>query len=251
MSDENNKEVLKVEVGPEGVDAINLRFPSNSNREREEKAAQPREEKRLQKVGDGKVTIQKKTLGQRFLGAFTGEDFDAIVSYIVHDILISAAKGVVSDIVKAGTDAIKDSIEAALYNGTRRDTPRVRREGDRSYVNYGGFSSNQRRDRDRDRDRDRNRDNRNRREFTASDRAYHRFENLIFDSRVRAEEILNQLVDLTIDGGAARVSDLYDLAGMPSSYTDNDYGWEDLHRASVDPVRGGYIINLPRPRPLD
>ena len=48
------------------------------------------------------------------------------------------------------------------------------------------------------------------------------------------------------------VSDLYDLVGISGKYTDCKYGWTNLR--NVEPIRvrdGGYMLNLPKPRPLD
>ena len=52
--------------------------------------------------------------------------------------------------------------------------------------------------------------------------------------------------------GLVSVADFYELVGVPSNYTDNNYGWSNLRNAYVDRLRdGGYIIKLPRAFQLD
>ena len=52
--------------------------------------------------------------------------------------------------------------------------------------------------------------------------------------------------------GIVSVADLYDLVGITGgSYTDNKYGWTNVHNASVIRVRDGYMIKMPKALPLD
>ena len=72
------------------------------------------------------------------------------------------------------------------------------------------------------------------------------FCDIVLDNRGEAEEILSQLVDLTIDYGAASVSDLYYMVGIASNHTDQKWGWKDLSSAYVARVRDGYMLKLPK-----
>jgi hypothetical protein len=66
-----------------------------------------------------------------------------------------------------------------------------------------------------------------------------------------ANEVINCLVDLIQDYGQATVSDLYDLVGITGNFTDNKYGWTDLRSATATRIHEGYMLNLPKPIPLD
>jgi hypothetical protein len=46
--------------------------------------------------------------------------------------------------------------------------------------------------------------------------------------------------------GIVSVADFYDLVGITGNYTDNKYGWNNIHSASIVRVREGYMIKLPR-----
>lgn len=87
--------------------------------------------------------------------------------------------------------------------------------------------------------------------FSRGSRARHDFDDILFESRGEAEDVLSYLVDLTIDYGVASVADFYDLSGIESQFTDNKYGWTNLRDACIDRVRNGYIIRLPQAKPLD
>lgn len=203
-------------------------FPSNS------KTKVGNEKPEVRKVITGKVVKQKRTLGKRIAETFLGGDTRSVGDYILHDVLIPAAKDMIFDMIKGGA-------EMSLFGEKKgRNTSRDR---GKSYVSYSSYYKS-------DKDRD-SRDKRDSREISRSARAKHDFDEIILETRGEAEEVLSQLVDLTIDYGMASVADLYDSVDITSSFTDHKYGWTDLKSANVSRVRGGYLINLPRPITLD
>ena len=211
---------------------IRTNYPSNAYKSREQKENPKKEEpKKVGKIIKGTVVQRKKSLGKRFLENFIADDMGNIVGYIIHDVLIPAAKSTLEDMVKGGIEI--------LLHGEQKGS-RTRRDGGRSYVNYSGYSSPRRDDRDRDR-----------RDMSQRSRARHDFGDLIFPSRGEAETVLSDLVDLTIDYGQATVANLYDFCGITENFTDNKWGWTDLSSASVSRARDGYLLNLPRPILLD
>ena len=72
-------------------------------------------------------------------------------------------------------------------------------------------------------------------------------EDYIIADRYDAAQVLNTLVESADMYDSVSVADYYDLIGVPSKYTDNSYGWtiDSISRASVVPVRGGYVIKFP------
>lgn len=74
-----------------------------------------------------------------------------------------------------------------------------------------------------------------------------RFDDILFRSRSDAEHVLDALVELTLQYGIATVADFCQLSGIDDNYTDQNFGWYELGRARVVQVRGGYILDLPRP----
>lgn len=209
-------------------------YPSNSKIRPAKSPDSTPEDNRQKKVVTGLVKTQKRSFGKKVAETFLEDDTKSVGSYILHDVIIPAAKTLISDMVGGG-------IEMLLFGDRRPRSSTIRRDGGKSYTNYGGYSSPSYKD-NRDRDR---------RELSPSARSRHNFDEIIMSSRGDAEEVLSRLVDQTIDYGQATVADLYDLVGITGSFTDNKWGWTDLHTATISRYRGGYLINLPRTQPLD
>jgi len=220
-------------------------FPSNSKMTRNEPEKEKCEERKVEKVVTGLVKKQKRSFSKKLAETFLEDNTTSVGNYIFHDVLIPAAKSMICDMVGWGGFA-----EILLFGEKRgRNT---RRDGNRSFTSYGSYYGGQsNRDSGRDRDtRDSGRD-RGSRDISKQGRARHDFDEIVLDNRGEAEEVLSQLVDLTIDYGMASVADLYSLVGITGNFADDKYGWYELRTANVSRVRGGYLINLPRTQPLD
>lgn len=212
------KRPLKIDEGKDGMKDIREEFPPNSHKSKDKK------EKKVQQVTTNKVIRKKKSLGKRFADTFIGEDIDNVASYIIHDVLVPAAKSTISD-------SVQGAIEMLLF-GERRGN-RTARDRGRSYVSYDKKSYPPERN------------------ISKTNRARHNFDDIVLTTRGEAEEVLSHLVDLTIDYGQASVGDLYDLVGITGDFTDNKWGWLDLGSASVRRGRDGYLLVLPKPILID
>ena len=82
-------------------------------------------------------------------------------------------------------------------------------------------------------------------------RTGYEYEDVVLDNRGDAEDVLLEMESILDEYHMVRVSDLYELVGITGKWTDNKYGWTDLRTARVDHVRDGYLIRLPRAKPLD
>jgi hypothetical protein len=60
------------------------------------------------------------------------------------------------------------------------------------------------------------------------------------------------MTEFIIDYDAISVAQLYEMLDIPSDeFTLEKYGWYDLRAAQVRPVPSGYLLDLPKPRPID
>lgn len=202
-------------------------YKANSHRVREEqKSKEIVERKKLEPIAKGKA--KKKSEVKKFADVFIAEDVTSVKEYVINDVLIPAAKKAISDIITNGIDMI-------LYGEARgRD-----RRGNGSKVSYTKYY-----DRERDRDYDRSRSRTTR-------RSVYDYDDIILDTRGEAEEVLNRMDDLIDTYDIVSVADLYDLVGIQGNYTDNKYGWTNLRNATVQRVRDGYLLKLPKALPLD
>lgn len=209
-------------------------FPSNSQRSKPVANEQPRE--KVERIVTSDVIQRKKPLGRRFAEAFGGGDARGTVFYVVAEILVPAAKDMAADAVSQGFERL--IFGEARYS--RRSSSRTTaRPG--GYTNYSRMSSPSTapvREEPRG--------------MSRRGRANHEFDEIILATRVEAEAVIDRLLDLIQRYDVATVSDLYDLAGITSSYTDAKWGWDDLSGAGVRRVGGGgYLLDLPPTKAVD
>lgn len=82
-------------------------------------------------------------------------------------------------------------------------------------------------------------------------RALGGFDEIILETDEDAELVLDTMNDIRDRYGFVSVADLNKLVGIRSQSTDLDWGWSNLNNARVRRARGGYILDLPQPRPAN
>ena len=86
------------------------------------------------------------------------------------------------------------------------------------------------------------------RDNQASDYSYN---DISFDTRADAEEVLDALDGILARYKVIRVADLYDAVGATGSYTDNRYGWMSTRHFNITRRGNRYYLDLPKAQPLD
>lgn len=180
-----------------------------------------------------KATIRKKSPLVRFREVFFGDDARSVASYVAQDVLLPAAKDMISD-------AVTQTVERILFGDSSPARRSTSRSSNASYTPYHRASANYKKSNGTS---DRRGDRRK--------RASHDFDDIEFDSRAEAEVVLDRLYDLVNDYDYATVSDLYDLVGIDAKFTDENYGWYDLRGSTIRRIRSGYILDLPKPEVLE
>jgi len=215
-------------------------YPANSHKAKTVEPETTPNPKKIEKIVEGDVVRRKKPLGKKFASVFLGGEASSVWEYILTDVLVPAAKDVISD-------AFSQGIDRFLFGDSR---PSSRRSNHRSsnsgYTSYNRYTSSNntvpgwaKRDEPRT-------------NLSSRARATHDFDEIILATRQEGDEVLERLYDLISTYKAASVADLYELVGVSSSYTDDKWGWTDLHGANVSRIRsGGYLLNLPKPESLD
>jgi hypothetical protein len=201
-------------------------YPSN-------KRDEPRqEEKDIKRVTSAEPVRRKKSLGKQFKETFIGGDAKTAVRYAMFDILLPAARDMVIDVTTQG-------LEKLIFGDSRRrrgSTPP--QAGPTGYVSYDRYQMGSRQSAPQ-------------RALSRRARAQHDFDEIVLTSRVEAEEVIDQMNEIISRYGVVSVADLYASIGLPSTHVDNKWGWTNLPGAGVARVRGGYLLDLPEPQPLD
>lgn len=210
---------------------IRTNYSGNTNKSKESKRP-PKDEKNVEKVITGVVVQRKKSLGRKIADTFVGDNMHNVGNFVLYEVIIPAAKSLVSDAVSQG-------VERSLWGDSR---PRSSGGHRRNYISYENMSrSNQRPDRRND----------GRREVSYRARANHDFNEIVVPDRGEAEDVLDRLGDLIETYRVATVNDLYDLVGITGNFTDDKWGWDDLRTAHITRVKDGYLLNLPKTSPID
>lgn len=206
-------------------------YPPNSEASKKEV---PREDKNIKRVTSKEPIRRKKPLRKQFQETFVKGTAKNAAQYVVFDVLIPAARDMLAE---AGSQGI----ERLIYGETRRRTPTPPPSGPTGVVNYGGhFRSPYRMG-----------PSGPQRAMSRMARVRHDFDEIVLESRMEAEEVIDRLFEVVSQYGTATVADLYELVGIASTHTDNKWGWSDLRGTGVSRVRGGYLLDLPEPQPLD
>ena len=200
------------------------KYKPNSNKYKEEQMKSSTERQKLDKVISGTAKVKKKSAARKFTEVFVSEDASNVKQYIISDVLIPAAKKLISDIVRDGIDMI-------LYGGTNQ-----RGSGSRqSRVDYVSYSKN----------------SNVRNASSTRTRNGYNYDDVTLDTRGEAEDVLTRMDELIDMYGVVSVADLYDLVGIAGNYTDNKYGWTNIRNAEPVRVRDGYMLKLPKALPID
>lgn len=201
-------------------------FPSNSRRAR----AQPEPKKKVERVVEGEVLRRKKSISKRFTENFVGGNAKAAWGFVTFDVLIPAAKDAIAD-------AVSQLVEGVIFGEARSRSRRTGRRPGESYIAYNRYSKDPREEQ--------------RPQLSSRARATFNFDEIILPTRVEADEVIDQLFELVSKYESATVGDLYAMVGLNASFTDDKWGWYDIRGAGVTRVRNGYLLDLPRPEPLD
>lgn len=206
-------------------------YPSNSNRSKKEVVASTEEPKkeRFEKVVSGTTSKRKQSGAKKLRDIFIPEDVGNVGDYLLFDVFVPTAKRMVAE-------GLNGAIDMLLYGGSGK-APR------RSYDSRGGYSGRVSYRSYYDEPR--------REERPERRRLGVEYEEIIFDNRGDAELVLEAMEDAAARYGVVSIFDMYDFAGELAPYTYSKYGWTSVKDARVTSVRGGYVIDMPRPLPID
>jgi len=203
-------------------------FPGNSHNEKapKEKPTKP-DPKRAKQVVKGRVVRQKQPLSKRLKAHFMPQTDMTLSEHVIFEVLLPGATA-------AASEVFHQTIDIILPVNSRRGVPR--RGGGRGYTEYRG-SSSRRVPWDREDERDA--------VVSRRARATHAFDQVIIDSRVEAQEVLDEMYNLLDQYDAVTVGDFYDCVNVTKEFTDENYGWTSLTGTRIVSRGGGYILDLP------
>lgn len=198
-------------------------YKSNSHRSKEDQ--NDIHEKKLETVAVGKV--KKKNGFIKAKEAIISEDAQNVKEYIIRDVIVPAAKDLINKIVT-------NSISMILFGDTSHATKSGTGSSAYRYSYNSCYSGNS-----------------SQKSNNSNSRTVYDYDDIIFESRGAAEQVLSSMDDLIERYNMVSVADFYDLSGVTGQYTDNKYGWTNLRDASIIRMSDGYMIKFPKAIPLN
>lgn len=188
------------------------------------------EKKELTKIISAQPRPRKKGLVGRLITGIAGpEGASGIGEYVNEEIIKPAIKNIIVDAVISGITMVvygeKGGPVRHSYNrGDRRPAPHS--------PNRTSYSSQY---------REHSEERKPQRSVRYGVREYE------IDDRLDASHVLSTLTEHADIYNVVSVADYYDLIGVEHDFTDNNYGWtyDNIIRATVVSVRGGWIIKFP------
>lgn len=206
--------------------AIEVSLPGNTDKAKEGASPEKKEAKVIAKAKVNKTSPIKEALKTFFV-----DDLPDIANHLVIDVAIPAAKNAITDMVTQG-------IQQLLYGAVD-----VNRGRSGTYTSYGSSSrttytrsapNNVRYSEPRGRTRQNN----------------VRVDDLIFETKSDATEVIEYLAETVDRYGQVSVADLYSSVGIQPKYTDERWGWTTLDAFELRSSRDGWLIISDSPEPI-
>ena len=178
------------------------------------------ERQKQEKIISGNVSMKKRSGFRSFMDDFWADDIGDVKSYIRKDVIIPNIKKLISELVSGSLDL--------LFYGERQNKKKT---SPTTRVSYSSYYTTQSQPSPRVTARE-------------SISSYY-LDDIIFDNRKDAEDVLVKLYELVDAYQCARVSDLNEFIGTDGNYTDVKYGWRNLNGACVRKVSDGWLLDLP------
>ena len=218
-----------------GLTVYNNSYAAKSSLAKQVEAERPK----LSATIQGGVSLKRKTPGQRFSETFLNNgDLKTVGGTIMSDVIVPAIKEMIFN-------GFRDALSMLLWGDVRQSRSTLKSGGGivRDYTSYNSIVSSRPRDR------------------VCTDSPGYldtpRYNNLIFEIRGDAENILFNMRDYINTYDDIQIVKLYELVEeqtgiqIPMTSQDAKFGWSDLTNATVRQVRGGYLLELPNPIVLE
>lgn len=209
-------------------------YPGNSKDQVPRPAASKEPPKNIESVISSTAVARKRGLGKRVKEIFIGGDSKSVFQYVIAEVLVPQIKDML-------TEGVSSGVERLIYGDSARRPRMGGRPGGPRPTSYHTMAQRGNNPIGRATQPERR---------PASLRS-HGIEDVLLSTRVEADLVLERMFDLLEKYQVVLVSDLYSLVDWSATHIDHKWGWRDLHNASVQRVHDGYVLNLPRPEPLD
>lgn len=201
-------------------------LPNNSNRAKRE----------WREIQEDKQNIKKTTSAQIVPHRGTSVIKSYVVDEVVMPNLRSSIDSIATTLISGIADSLTGIVKTCLFGEPNASNPRGNVGG------YTTYRTQPRRFHPRLYEPPRSGGSRNvvRRECDQN-----LVDDIEFDSRREIEDCLAAASDIIEEYGRISVAKFYDICGISTVMTLNDYGWYDLANVRIRPSRGKWLLELP------
>lgn len=202
-------------------------YPPNSETSKRNGAG----EKEIKRVTKEEPIRRKRPLRKKFAETFVAGDPRGAAQHMLLEVMIPATRDMIAE-------SVEEWIRSVIFgqNRGRRGHAAPPQAGPTGYVQYHRMASSAQ--------------SAPQRAMSRQARARHDFDEIVLKDRAEAETVIEDLYEVVGRYGVASVADLYSMVGISSNHTDNSWGWDSLRGSGVSRVRGGFLLDLPEPKPL-
>lgn len=194
------------------------------------------EKKSLERVVNAPpVKVKRSLIGRLVSGIVGPEGVSGIGEYVNEEIIKPAIKNIIVDAVTSGINMVMYGERGGRNTGGYRPTGGYQRTNYQSSYQRTNYTSRY------------TQHNPEPAPTPREPRNRHLVEEYVLNDRHDASHVLVSLTENADAYGSVSVADYYELIGVASTYTDNNYGWtiDSISRATIIGVRGGYVIKFP------
>lgn len=189
------------------------------------KPIQPEKKEPLQPIIANPVVRKKKSLGKRFAEMLIGDDVQDIGQYILRTAIVPTIQNIICDIPQLIFFRRASPRSGYGWPSDPRGT----------YTNYSKLSFSQ--------DPTRQTDMYGR---PIQEQKNYMFDEIIFRTPEEASMIQTNMLDIIQLYGYVTVAQVNEMMRVKPSFTDYDWGWRNIASSSIQKVREGYLLNLPK-----
>lgn len=180
----------------------------------------------------GQIVSTKKSFGRKMFDLFVGEEISDIKKYLIEDLIIPGVKNTILD---------------TLYMAFYREHMDLGRSRNGSFYSYGG-----RRDYTRSYSGSSSRrTERPKKEVSYDSGEKVDYRNIVLERREDADQIVDILRERIYKTNSVSVAEFFDILGLDSKWTDNNWGWTDERDIGIRRVSSGYLIEVREAVPID
>ena len=203
-------------------------IPANSHRSKE--AGEASERPKVEVLTEGK--IKKRSIGSKFMSVFFADSFDSVRHRVVQEVVFPSLRDL----------ALDAWIAAGKYAMRGGGSPSSSRQRTRSYDDGEGRSRRYSRP-----SRSEPRESHGPRYSPTQRGRGGGSEGVIVPSREKADEVVDTMDEILKLDGYVTAGLLYELVGLESEATPQDYqwGWTNLRDVIVRQHRDGWLIDMP------